>query len=72
MLGKMVAGLGGCLGVFAALVIVLGISWVITCGIIYLITLCFALTFDWLVATGIWLVMILLSACFKSNNSSSK
>lgn len=41
------------------------ITYFITCGIIYLITLCFGLTFSWLTATGIWLIMILLSSVFK-------
>ena len=45
--------------------LVLGaISWIITCGIFYLITLCFRLEFSWLTATGVWLVMILLRSIF--------
>ena len=40
------------------------ISWLITCGIFYLITLCFSLEFSWLTATGVWLVMILLRSIF--------
>ena len=39
----------------------LGASWLITCGIIKLITMCFGLTFSWPVATGIWLILILVS-----------
>ena len=35
-------------------------SWLITCGIIYLITLCFGLQFKWIIATGIWLVIFLI------------
>ena len=41
-----------------------GISWLITCGIIKLITICFGLTFKWGIATGIWLVMCLLRRIF--------
>ena len=37
-----------------------GISWCITAGIIYLICLCFNLTFNILIATGIWLIIILV------------
>ena len=45
--------------------LVLGaISWVVACGIVYLITLCFSLEFSWLTATGVWLVMILLRSIF--------
>ena len=40
------------------------ISWLITCGIFYLITLCFDLEFSWLTATGVWLVMVLLRGIF--------
>ena len=45
--------------------LVLGaISWIITCGIFYLITLCFGLEFSWLTATGVWLVLVLLRSIF--------
>lgn len=36
------------------------ISWIVTCGIIKLITLCFGWTFSWGTATGIWLIMFLV------------
>ena len=39
----------------------LGLSWLITCGIVKLITLCFDWTYYWPVATGIWLVLCLVS-----------
>lgn len=42
-----------------------GISWIVTCGIIKLITLCFGLTFKWSVATGIWLIICLLRSIFR-------
>lgn len=41
------------------------ISWLLTCGIIYLITLCFGLTFSWIIATGIWLILLLLGKGLK-------
>jgi hypothetical protein len=46
-------------------VLIAGISWIGTCGIIYLITLCFGLTFKWSIATGIWLVLCLIGRGFK-------
>ena len=52
--------------IFAALY---GISWIATCGIIKLITLCFGWTFKWNIATGIWLIMCLLSSTFNSNSN---
>lgn len=39
-------------------------SWVCTCGIIKLITLCFGLRFKWSVATGIWLIICLARGIF--------
>ena len=67
MLEKMSVGLGGCLGAIAVFFIAMIISWGLTCGIIYLITLCFGIVFNWWIATGIWLILFLLSAYFKSN-----
>ena len=43
---------------------VAALSYFITCGIVYLITLCFGWTFSWLIASGIWLIMILLRSIF--------
>ena len=40
------------------------ISWILTCGIIKLITICFGLTFSWAIATGIWLILCLLKPVF--------
>lgn len=51
-------------GYIAAIFMLLGISWLATCGIIKLITLCFGLTFSWAIATGIWLILCLLSTVF--------
>lgn len=41
------------------------VSWLIICGIVKLICLCFGLTFTWLIATGIWLLIILLKNIFR-------
>ena len=38
----------------------LALSWIITCGIIYCITICFGLSFSWGIATGIWLILLLI------------
>lgn len=56
----------------AAIVIILifvisfGLSWIVTCGVIKLITMCFGLTFKWLIATGIWLILCLLHGSFNA------
>ena len=47
-------------------------NWIVICGIVKLITLCFGWTFSWSIATGIWLVMILLRMVFAQSNSSKK
>lgn len=57
----------GCLAAVLIFASVCGFSWILTCGLVYLITLCFGWTFNWAVATGVWLVMWLLSSVFKSN-----
>ena len=67
MFTKLIAKFGfafGCLLAIVAFAAVASLSWIITCGIVYLITLCFSLEFSWLVATGIWLLMILLKDIF--------
>lgn len=53
------------LGIFTLVTI---ISLLFTCGIIWLICLCFGLTFSWKIAIGIWLIMCLLGAVFKNNS----
>lgn len=52
----------------AILIFAYGLSWILICGIIKLITMCFGLTFKWSIATGIWLIMCLLGMVFKSSN----
>lgn len=45
-------------------------SWAIVCGIVKLIAVCFGFTMSTKVATGIWLIILLLSCIFgKSANS---
>ncbi|WP_407450028.1 hypothetical protein [Fibrobacter sp.] len=48
----------------AILILVYALSWAVTCGLYYLITLCFGLTFNWLIATGVWLVLVILKNIF--------
>ena len=45
--------------------VIAGVSWILTCGLIKLITLCFGLTFSWAWATGIWLILWLIGGGFK-------
>lgn len=59
--------IGTGIGVLSAVVTIYALSWIITCGIIKLITMCFGLTFSWGMATGIWLIWILLKSLFSNN-----
>lgn len=54
------------IGVILGIVVVCGISWIATCGIIKLITMCFGWDFSWRIATGIWLIICLLESAFKT------
>lgn len=56
------------LAVIGLIILLYGLSWIVTCGIIKLITLCFGLAFKWSIATGIWLALVLIRAFFKSNS----
>lgn len=57
---------GGIVAIFIILILAfcIGMSWIITCGIIKLITMCFGLEFSWAVATGIWLIILILRNIF--------
>lgn len=52
-------------GVILILAVFYGISWIATCGLIKLITMCFGLNFSWTIATGIWLIICILKSIFK-------
>lgn len=64
-------------GIVAVVVILLlavcyGISWIVTCGIIKLITMCFGLEFSLAVATGIWLIICILKSIFNVTVNNKK
>ena len=72
MNNKIAKGVGtvfGCLVaimcIIAAIVMYLAVAaigWIAVCGIVKLITLCFGWTFSWYIATGVWLILVLLNA----------
>lgn len=39
-------------------------SWLLTCGVIFLICLCFGWSYSSAIATGIWLIILLLKGIF--------
>lgn len=64
-------------GIVAAVVILLvavccGISWIATCGIIKLITMCFGWEFSWAIATGIWLIICIMKSIFNVTINNKK
>ncbi len=61
---------GGLVAVMVIVVLIAcyGLSWIVTCGIIKLITMCFGWTFKWSIATGIWLIICILQSIFKTTN----
>ena len=61
---KIAEGGAVALVVIGILVSAYGLSWIVTCGIIKLITVCFGQTFKWSIATGIWLIICILRSIF--------
>lgn len=53
-------------GLFAIFMIVFlyFLSWILTCGVIKLITVCFGWKFKCTIATGIWLIMCVMENIF--------
>lgn len=53
-------------GMFIAVTLILSwillISWISTCGIVKLITICFNCNFSWSIATGVWLILMSLQS----------
>lgn len=47
---------------FILFILLTAISWAITCGMVYLISLCFGFAYNLSVATGIWLVLIIIKS----------
>ena len=43
------------------------VSWLITVGIVKLITLCFGWKFSLLMATGVWLILLVVKALMPSS-----
>lgn len=50
--------------------LILAVSWAITIGTIWLICLCFSWEFNLLIATGVWLILMLLSSVFGGRSKS--
>lgn len=70
---KRIAKWGIAGGLALALVVVLyAISWIVTCGVIKLITMCFGWTFSLAIATGIWLIICIAKSIFSHHTTVEK
>ena len=49
---------------FLVVALIYALSWIVTCGVVWLVTLCFGWTFKWSIATGIWLLILLAKWIF--------
>ena len=72
LLNKITEGVGSIIIGVLIFVAILAISWGFTIGIIALICLCFGWQFNLLIATGIWLVIILLRGIISAAKPDSK
>lgn len=52
----------GCLFAVIGVIFLLVISWLATCGLVYLATLCFGYQFTWLLGTGVWIVLWIIKS----------
>lgn len=62
------------IGIYVILIVtaIYALSWIATCGIIKLITLCFGWQFKWSIATGIWLMICIAKSIFSNHTTVKK
>ena len=41
-------------------IVVTALSWLVTCGVVKVLSMCFSFAYSWKLATGIWLVCLML------------
>lgn len=58
----------GCLVAIVLAVVIYGISWALTVGLIKLVCICLGLAFSLKVATGIWIILCILQSFFRSSS----
>lgn len=50
-------------GIFVFITLI-ALSWLIFCGMFYIIAFCFSFEFSWKIATGFWLIWVMVRALF--------
>jgi len=65
--GEMIAG-GAVVGVMGLFIVaaVLGLSFLFTSGLVWLVCWAFSLTFTWKVSFGVWVSIMIAKSIFKS------
>ena len=58
----------GCLTAILIYIFACALSWIVTCGVFKLITMCFGWEYTCGIATGIWLIMYLAKHVFSSGD----
>lgn len=51
-----------------ALISPLALSWLVTCGLVKVVTMCFDYQFTWGLGTGIWVILFIIQSIFTSVN----
>jgi hypothetical protein len=46
------------------MIAIFGFSWFITCILVKILSMCFGFTFTWKLATGIWIIILILKNIF--------
>lgn len=60
----------GCMLAVLVCILAFGVSWICTCGIVWLVAKCFGFTFSWGIATGVWIIAIFISGLFNGKKGS--
>lgn len=71
VLVNLVGGVGSIFLAILLIAIICGISWAIVSGFVWLICLCFDVQFNFLISTGVWLILFLLNLVFDKSSSSN-
>jgi len=61
--------------VFMVIAVAVGLtvfSWLITCGIVKILAMCFGLDFTWGAGTGVWLILFLLKCLQRESGGNKK
>lgn len=52
--------------IIIGLIICFVLSWLVTCGLVWLVCKCFSLAFSWKIATGIWFICLIARWIFSA------